>query len=344
MVASDGGVFAFGDARFEGSCPGIGGCSGAAVAVMPTPAGNGYWLVTQTGNVYAFGDAPTTAHPGTGSPVTSAVRTPDGSGYWILMAERAVFAYGDAASLGAARRDGGGFNPASGHLRRPPTEAATGSPRPRARSSPSATRPPTATWRGRTSTARSSPPPGTDFGRLKGRARECREAVGRRRVNFRGTMPPRFAGRPRAGRRSRCNPAAAVTPGASDGRCGRGRRRCRWRGASSSLWSSAAIVVVVVVGGTVVVVVVGGRRRRVQRKRHGRRRRRRRRHGRRGRRRRHRGGGRARECVVAVDPAAAAVGGVMVTVAQAPACSRVATSAMSWASVACSRRPRRTSA
>ena len=30
MVASDGGVFAFGDAKFEGSCPGIGGCSGAS--------------------------------------------------------------------------------------------------------------------------------------------------------------------------------------------------------------------------------------------------------------------------------------------------------------------------
>ena len=29
MVASDGGVFAFGDARFAGSCPGIGGCCGA---------------------------------------------------------------------------------------------------------------------------------------------------------------------------------------------------------------------------------------------------------------------------------------------------------------------------
>ena len=37
MVASDGGVFAFGDAHFAGSCPGIGGCSGAAVAVMPIP-------------------------------------------------------------------------------------------------------------------------------------------------------------------------------------------------------------------------------------------------------------------------------------------------------------------
>ena len=49
MVASDGGVFAFGDARFEGSCPGIGGCSGAAVAVVPDASGNGYWLITQTG-------------------------------------------------------------------------------------------------------------------------------------------------------------------------------------------------------------------------------------------------------------------------------------------------------
>ena len=57
MVAADGGVFAFGDAKFEGSCPGIGGCSGAAVSVMPDASGNGYWLVTATGHVYTFGDA-----------------------------------------------------------------------------------------------------------------------------------------------------------------------------------------------------------------------------------------------------------------------------------------------
>ena len=63
MVASDGGVFAFGDARFAGSCPGIGGCSGAAVAVMPDASGNGYWLVTQTGHVYTFGDAPNYGAP-----------------------------------------------------------------------------------------------------------------------------------------------------------------------------------------------------------------------------------------------------------------------------------------
>ena len=91
MVASDGGVFAFGDARFEGSCPGMGGCSGAAVAVVPDASGNGYWLVTQTGNVYAFGDATFYGAPGNqGSPVTSAVRTADGGGYWVLLANGAV--------------------------------------------------------------------------------------------------------------------------------------------------------------------------------------------------------------------------------------------------------------
>ena len=64
MVGADGGVFAFGDAKFEGSCPGIGGCSGAAVTVMPDASGNGYWLVTGSGNVYAFGDAATFGAPG----------------------------------------------------------------------------------------------------------------------------------------------------------------------------------------------------------------------------------------------------------------------------------------
>ncbi len=100
MVASDGGIFAFGDAQFAGSCPGIGGCSGPAVAVMPDGSGNGYWVVTSTGNVYAFGDAPYFGAPGHGA-VTSAVATPSGNGYWILMSDGEVFAYGDAQYLGA---------------------------------------------------------------------------------------------------------------------------------------------------------------------------------------------------------------------------------------------------
>jgi len=101
MVASDGGVFAFGDAHFAGSCPGIvGGCAGAAVAVMPDHSGNGYWLVTKTGNVYAFGDASYLGAPGQGT-VTSAVATPDGKGYWVLLSNGQVFAYGDAVNFGS---------------------------------------------------------------------------------------------------------------------------------------------------------------------------------------------------------------------------------------------------
>jgi hypothetical protein len=114
MVASDGGVFAFGDARFEGSCPGIGGCSGAAVAVMPDHSGNGYWLVTTTGGVYAFGDAPFFGGPAAASVhVVDAVATPDGRGYWILYANGAVLGYGDAGAMGAPLGYVNSFNPAT---------------------------------------------------------------------------------------------------------------------------------------------------------------------------------------------------------------------------------------
>jgi len=114
MVASDGGVFAFGDAKFEGSCPGIGGCSGAAVAVLPDASGNGYWLITATGHVYAFGDAVSYGAPGPQAvPVTAAARTKDGAGYWLLFANGVVAPYGDAANLGGPAGAVGGLNPAS---------------------------------------------------------------------------------------------------------------------------------------------------------------------------------------------------------------------------------------
>jgi len=114
MVASDGGVFAFGDAKFEGSCPGLGGCSGAAVAVAPDASGKGYWLVTQTGHLYTFGDAPYDGAPGPqSSPVTSMVRTTDGGGYLLLLANGTVDAYGDAVGRGGPTGSVGGTNPAT---------------------------------------------------------------------------------------------------------------------------------------------------------------------------------------------------------------------------------------
>jgi hypothetical protein len=114
MVASDGGVFAFGDARFAGSCPGIGGCSGAAVAVMPDASGNGYWVVTATGHVYTFGDAPYYGAPGPQDVrVTSAVRAPDGRGYWILFANGAISNFGDVPLFGSPVGLMGGLDPAT---------------------------------------------------------------------------------------------------------------------------------------------------------------------------------------------------------------------------------------
>jgi hypothetical protein len=101
MVGADGGVFTFGDAKFEGSCPGIGGCAGTAVAVMSDATGNGYWVVTASGDVYSFGDATYYGGPGPQSvPVTSAVRSADGRGYMILFANGTVDSYGDAPKLG----------------------------------------------------------------------------------------------------------------------------------------------------------------------------------------------------------------------------------------------------
>jgi len=71
-------------------------------------------VVTKTGNVYAFGDAPSLGSPGPQSvPVTSAVRTPDGKGYWILFANGEIAHFGDAANFGAPAGQFGGLNPAA---------------------------------------------------------------------------------------------------------------------------------------------------------------------------------------------------------------------------------------
>ena len=55
-MASDGGVFAFGDAGFHGSTGAL-HLNAPVVGMAPTPDGNGYWLVASDGGVFAFGDA-----------------------------------------------------------------------------------------------------------------------------------------------------------------------------------------------------------------------------------------------------------------------------------------------
>ncbi len=131
LVAADGGVFAFGDAKFEGSCPGIGGCfsNGTGIAdVMTDGTGNGYWVVSFGGDVHAFGDAVNYGGPASHLPyateVRSGVSTPDGNGYWILFSDGEIYSYGDATYQGSpfgqiefsnpaeaifATSDGGGY-------------------------------------------------------------------------------------------------------------------------------------------------------------------------------------------------------------------------------------------
>jgi hypothetical protein len=57
LAASDGGVFAFGDAGFHGS---MGGqhLNQPMVAIAANPDGTGYWTASADGGVFSFGDAP----------------------------------------------------------------------------------------------------------------------------------------------------------------------------------------------------------------------------------------------------------------------------------------------
>ncbi len=124
-VASDGGIFSFGQMGFYGSM-GNRPLDQPIVGMAPTPSSQGYWLVASDGGVFAFGDAG--FHGSTGNialtkPVVGMAATPDGGGYWLVASDGGVFAFGDAGFYGstgnirlakpvvgmAATPDGGGY-------------------------------------------------------------------------------------------------------------------------------------------------------------------------------------------------------------------------------------------
>ncbi len=57
LVASDGGVFAFGNARFYGSLGAVRLTQPIVGMATPLPGAGGYWLVASDGGIFAFGDA-----------------------------------------------------------------------------------------------------------------------------------------------------------------------------------------------------------------------------------------------------------------------------------------------
>ncbi len=54
LVASDGGIFAFGDAPFLGSTGGT-PLNKPIVGMAVTPRNTGYWLVASDGGIFSFG-------------------------------------------------------------------------------------------------------------------------------------------------------------------------------------------------------------------------------------------------------------------------------------------------
>ena len=107
VAAADGGVFAYGGARFLGSLAGI-ALAAPVVAIASTPSGRGYWMAAADGGIFAFGDAG--FHGSLGairieSPIVDFAVTPTGRGYWLLAADGQVYSLGDAIHRGAVSDD-----------------------------------------------------------------------------------------------------------------------------------------------------------------------------------------------------------------------------------------------
>jgi uncharacterized repeat protein (TIGR01451 family) len=102
-VASDGGIFAFGDAQYYGS---MGGrpLNTQVVGIASTPGGGGYWEVASDGGIFAFGDAQYHGSMG-GRPLNKQVvgiaATADGGGYWEAAADSGIFSFGTANYFGS---------------------------------------------------------------------------------------------------------------------------------------------------------------------------------------------------------------------------------------------------
>ncbi|MFN8036630.1 MAG: hypothetical protein U0V73_11910 [Acidimicrobiia bacterium] len=103
FVASDGGIFAFGDAQFLGSTGAL-VLNKPIVAMAATPTGRGYYLAASDGGIFAFGDAQFLGSMGAtplNKPIRGMTVTPTGRGYWMTASDGGIFAFGDAQFKGS---------------------------------------------------------------------------------------------------------------------------------------------------------------------------------------------------------------------------------------------------
>jgi hypothetical protein len=103
FVASDGGIFDFGDATFWGSTGGI-ALNKPVVGMAATPSTKGYWLVASDGGLFSYGDARFFGSMGgqpLNKPIVGMAGTPDGAGYWEVASDGGIFSFGNARFFGS---------------------------------------------------------------------------------------------------------------------------------------------------------------------------------------------------------------------------------------------------
>ena len=103
LVATDGGVFTFGESTFEGSTGGI-EINRPIVDLATTEDRRGYWLTASDGGVFAFGGAPFLGSQGgrtLNQPIVGMAATPTGDGYWMVASDGGIFTHGDARFFGS---------------------------------------------------------------------------------------------------------------------------------------------------------------------------------------------------------------------------------------------------
>ncbi|HVE46350.1 MAG TPA: S8 family serine peptidase [Acidimicrobiales bacterium] len=103
LAASDGGIFAFGRAKFHGST-GATRLNQPIVAMAAAPDGNGYWLVASDGGIFAFGSARFFGSTGAtrlNQPIVGMAPAPDGNGYWLVASDGGIFAFGSSRFFGS---------------------------------------------------------------------------------------------------------------------------------------------------------------------------------------------------------------------------------------------------
>jgi Glycosyl hydrolases family 43 len=103
LVASDGGIFSFGNQQFCGSTGNI-TLNRPINGMARTANGGGYWLLASDGGIFNFGNAHFYGSAGgshAAQPFVDMVATPTGKGYWLANANGSVYAYGNAKYYGS---------------------------------------------------------------------------------------------------------------------------------------------------------------------------------------------------------------------------------------------------